>query len=148
METASLESIVENLLSIIPLFHRKLIKFDELLANKEIAHSHLKILFLLDGCCKLTVSEIGKKLYISRPNVTPLIDKLSKEGLVERIRDKEDKRMFNIELTPKGKEFITTQKAIIFENLKSRLSLMPDEDLDKLAPSLIILKDVVDRIAP
>jgi len=148
MHENKLESIVKNLLSIIPLFHRKLIRMDELLASQDIAPSHLKIMFLLDVCEKLTVSEIGKKLYISRPNVTPLIDKLVKEGMVERIRDQSDKRMFNVKSTLKGKEFITGQKEIISSNLKNRLSLLSGENLDNLDKALETLKDIIEKIAP
>jgi len=119
---------------------------DELLATQDIAPSHLKIMFLLDACGELTVSEIGEKLYISRPNVTPLIDKLVKGGMVERIRDVSDKRIFNIKPTMKGKEFIVSQKDMLAKNLKSRLSLMSDDMLDNLESSLTIIKDILAKI--
>jgi len=147
MNDPKLESIVSNLLSIIPQLHRKLIRMDELLAAQDIiASSHLKIMFLLDACGELTVSEIGEKLYISRPNVTPLIDKLVKEGMAERIRDVTDKRIFNVKPTVKGKEFISNQKDMLAKNLKRRLSVMSDDTLDSLHSSLVILKDILAKI--
>lgn len=146
MNDTKLESIVSNLLSIVPQFHRKLIRMDELLAAQDIAPSHLKIMFLLDACGELTVSEIGEKLYISRPNVTPLIDKLVKEGMAERIRDASDKRIFNVKPTVKGKEFISNQKDLLAKNLKRRLSVMSDDTLDDLDSSLVILKETLANI--
>lgn len=146
MNDPKLESIVSNLLSIVPQFHRKLIRMDELLAAQDIASSHLKIMFLLDACGELTVSEIGEKLYISRPNVTPLIDKLVKEGMAERIRDVADKRIFNVKPTVKGKVFISNQKDILATNLKRRLSVMSDDTLDSFDSSLVVLKDVLANI--
>jgi DNA-binding MarR family transcriptional regulator len=146
MNDPKLESIVSNLLSIVPQFHRKLIRLDELLAAQDIAPSHLKIMFLLDACGELTVSEIGEKLYISRPNVTPLIDKLVKEGMAERIRDSSDKRIFNVKPTVKGKEFISNQKNMLTKNLKRRLSVMSDDTLDKLDLSLVVLKETLEKI--
>lgn len=146
MNDTKLESIVSNLLSIVPQFHRKLIRMDELLAAQDIAPSHLKIMFLLDACGELTVSEIGEKLYISRPNVTPLIDKLVKEGMAERIRDAIDKRIFNVKPTVKGKEFISNQKDLLAKNLKRRLSVMSDDTLDDLDSSLEILKETLANI--
>ncbi len=103
-------------------------------------------MFLIDACGELTVSEIGEKLYISRPNVTPLIDKLVKEGMAERIRDVTDKRIYNVKPTFKGKEFISNQKSMLAQNLKRRLSVMPDDTLDTLDSSLVILKDVLSKI--
>jgi DNA-binding MarR family transcriptional regulator len=119
---------------------------DELLAAQDIAPSHLKIMFLLDACGELTVSEIGEKLYISRPNVTPLIDKLVKEEMVERIRDVSDKRIFNVKPTVKGKEFISNQKDMLAKNLKRRLSVMSDDTLDSLDSSLVTLKEILAKI--
>jgi len=147
MNDQKLESIASNLLSLVPLFHRKLIRIDELLAAQDIAPSHLKIMFLLDACGELKVSVIGEKLYISRPNVTPLIDKLVKEGMAERIRDTTDKRIFNVKPTVKGKEFISNQKNLLAQNLKKRLSIMSDDTLDSLDTSLVTLKEIISKIS-
>lgn len=47
----------------------------------------------------LIQSELGKKLLVSRANVTGLIDRLEKENLVVRRNDPSDKRVFRVCLT-------------------------------------------------
>lgn len=47
----------------------------------------------------LTQSELGKKLMVSRANITGLIERMEKEGLVSRKLDPSDKRAFRVCLT-------------------------------------------------
>ena len=54
----------------------------------------------------LTMSRLSKELMVSNGNVTGVIDRLSKNKLVRRVRSKEDRRIQYIELTDEGlKEF-------------------------------------------
>lgn len=50
----------------------------------------------------LTQSELGKKMLVSRANITRLIDRLEKEDLVVRKADTADKRVFLLCLTDKA----------------------------------------------
>lgn len=50
----------------------------------------------------MKISEIGAKKLMSGGNMTVVIDNLEKQGLVERIRSKEDRRATIIQLTAKG----------------------------------------------
>lgn len=58
------------------------------------------VLFEKDG---ITVSELGKRLYLDSGTLSPLLKKMEKEGYVLRIRSKEDERTVVINLTEKGK---------------------------------------------
>ena len=51
----------------------------------------------------LTQVEIANRLLVNRANVTGLIDRMAKGGLLERIEDKKDRRHYLIRLTKKGK---------------------------------------------
>lgn len=58
------------------------------------------VLFEKDG---ITVSELGKRLYLDSGTLSPLLKKMEKEGYVLRMRSKEDERTVVINLTEKGK---------------------------------------------
>ena len=58
------------------------------------------------------MTEIGEKLFISKPNVTTLIDKLIEKGLTERLSDKQDRRIIKIKVTKKGLAFVEKNKKI------------------------------------
>jgi len=51
---------------------------------------------------KLTVKELGKKLYLDSGTLTPLLKKLEAKGYLKRERSKEDERNLFITLTEEG----------------------------------------------
>ena len=51
---------------------------------------------------KLTVKELGKKLYLDSGTLTPLLKKLETKGLLKRERSREDERNLFILLTEEG----------------------------------------------
>nr|WP_255343964.1 MarR family transcriptional regulator [Methanobacterium sp. SMA-27] len=59
-------------------------------------HSYFHILKVLKKKGPLPMSEIGRRVYISKSNMTSLIDKLVENGLAERIPDTNDRRVINI----------------------------------------------------
>lgn len=50
----------------------------------------------------LTLSELSRKQLVSGGNMTCVVDNLEKEGLVERLHSKEDRRAIKVQLTSKG----------------------------------------------
>jgi MarR family transcriptional regulator, 2-MHQ and catechol-resistance regulon repressor len=51
---------------------------------------------------EITLTLLSSKLLVTGGNITLVVDNLEKEGLVERIRSKEDRRTINVKLTSKG----------------------------------------------
>ncbi len=50
----------------------------------------------------LTLSEISQKIFSGNSNVTTLIDRMERDGLVERVEGGNDRRVKRIRLTEKG----------------------------------------------
>ncbi|MFZ7121194.1 MAG: MarR family winged helix-turn-helix transcriptional regulator [Eubacteriaceae bacterium] len=74
----------------------------------------------------LTVKELGRYLYLDSGTITPLIKKLEKDNVVQRVRDTEDERKVYVHLTIKGKELQNRVKDIPFE-VGSYVGLSDDE---------------------
>lgn len=53
-----------------------------------------------------SVKDIAARIQLDSPAVTGLIDRLVKEGLIERKEDPEDRRSLKIYLTPKGRVLV------------------------------------------
>lgn len=88
---------------------KKMIQFIEQKLNEyemnDIITSHGNILTVLyENEEKLTMSEIAKKIGKDKSTVTPLIQKLSKLGYIDKIRNEKDLRITYIVLTEKGKQ--------------------------------------------
>jgi MarR family 2-MHQ and catechol resistance regulon transcriptional repressor len=96
----------------------------------------LEALFHLGPMCQRA---LGDKLLRSGGNITMVIDNLEKHGLVERVRQKEDRRMIMIHLTLKGRKLISRvlplhAKDVVKE--MSRLTASEQEELRRLCRKL------------
>jgi MarR family 2-MHQ and catechol resistance regulon transcriptional repressor len=69
----------------------------------ELTPSQFAVLEALYHLGSLTQSEVSAKLLKSGSNMTTVIDNLERDGLVERERDKKDRRVVYIHLTELGK---------------------------------------------
>ncbi len=50
-----------------------------------------------------SISELGDRLYLDNPTLTGIADRMERDGLLQRRRDDEDRRVVNVYLTEKGK---------------------------------------------
>jgi MarR family 2-MHQ and catechol resistance regulon transcriptional repressor len=75
---------------------------------------------------------IGVKLLKSGGNITMVIDNLEKRGLVERHRDKKDRRYINVHLTQQGAALIEELFPRHVKNIVAELSVLPPEDQEAL----------------
>jgi DNA-binding MarR family transcriptional regulator len=71
---------------------------------KGLATSHGDILDALLRNEKLTMKELADKIGRDKSTITALVDKLVKQGYVEKTRDIEDNRVVFVTLTENGKE--------------------------------------------
>ncbi|MEN6328524.1 MAG: MarR family transcriptional regulator [Syntrophomonas sp.] len=58
-----------------------------------------------------SVKDIASRIQLDSPGVTGLIDRLVKEGLVERKEDPDDRRSLRINLTQKGQDLAESKLA-------------------------------------
>ncbi len=54
----------------------------------------------------IKMSALSEQLVVSNGNVTTIINRLVKDGLVKRTNLESDRRAFVVEITPKGQEFV------------------------------------------
>ena len=147
MNDTKLELIVQNFVTIMPLFQKKLIRRDCGFAHDSLNHSHFQIMAVLKENGRLPISDVAKRLLISTPNMTKLLNKLIDEEMIERIPDKKDRRIINIDLTKKGEKYLESKFKHVQSTLKERLSTLPDGQLNKLNSSLENLRDVLTEIS-
>ena len=62
---------------------------------------YLVLIALWEGDCK-KASDIASMLKLDLPTITPMLKKLEKMGLINKIRSSADERVINVTLTKKG----------------------------------------------
>jgi DNA-binding MarR family transcriptional regulator len=53
---------------------------------------------------KLSLGNLGKRMYLQPSTITGLIDVLEQKGYLSRVRDREDRRVVKVQLTPRGQQ--------------------------------------------
>ena len=146
MDEKNIKNLSEQFFQLIMQLHKKVLKPEEFMKGLPIPPSHAKVIFYLSHKGSAPVSVIAKDLLISKPNMTPIIDKLFEEGYVNRYEDPKDRRILRVEGTEKAKEILNFKKEIAIKSLINKLSQLEDEDIDHLSKHLESICNILDKI--
>nr|WP_284703705.1 MarR family transcriptional regulator [Clostridium swellfunianum] len=94
---------------------------------------------------EMKVSELSDKLGLSNSTVSGILDRLENQGLVERVRSKEDRRVVYVKVTD---EFIKhSQKHFdeINNIIEQMMNKATPEELDIIFKGMDTLQKVMDR---
>ena len=76
------------------------------------------------------ISEIAKEQCVTMPYLTSLADKMVKNGYLERIQSKKDRRIITIQLTPKGKRIYKKLDATVHKYLEKKFDKLTNKELE------------------
>jgi DNA-binding MarR family transcriptional regulator len=141
-----LDKIADELVSLFPLFFKNLMKSSRGNKDLELSRVHMDIMFILNEFKQLTMSDIAKRLFISKPYNTLLVDRLIDLGMVGRFPDDEDRRIINIRLTEKGIRYLKEYKESNKKNIRTKLSILNADELEQLLSSLQNIKEIISKI--
>jgi DNA-binding MarR family transcriptional regulator len=140
----NLDDAADILLSLHPHYFRKFIYGTEISARDMARY---KILGIAEIAGPLPISEIGKRLFISRPYMTRLIDSLIAEGLIERQYNIEDRRVINITITAAGRRYFREGRDRLKVRMREILSALPDDDVRELSAALSRVRQILQKLA-
>ncbi len=135
------EGMMKDILIYIKLFNRELLHLGD--------RKFLKTFFwliLIEKYDNPSLTNIGKKLRVSKSQITSRMDELVSEGLIERVHDENDRRIIRVILTSKGQDFINNNTKYFNEHLKDLLSSLSLAEVDELNKSIITIKNIVLKI--
>jgi DNA-binding MarR family transcriptional regulator len=77
-------------------------------ASAELTTNQYNVLRILRGShpTKLTCGDISERMIARDPDVTRLVDRLARRGLVQRSRSRRDRRVVEVGITDKGVEVV------------------------------------------
>lgn len=111
----------------------------------EFPPGHMYVLgwLMSKGGGPVSMTDLASASYVSKPNLTTMVDRLCADGLVERSADVNDRRVVNVVLTEKGRGLMIRHKEEIAAFLEDRLSLLGDAELEKLKHALDDITDIL-----
>ena len=143
---ANLEEMSEKLIMFFPLFYKKAMKIWHKSQGDKLPNQYYMTLGIVMKNGPVPMKEIGNLLCISKPNTTFVINKLISEGKLERLPDNRDRRIINISITEKGKEYLKQNKERAKANLKKSLAKLSKKELDTLYESIDNLNGILSKI--
>ena len=103
-------------------------QYSPLLDELDLTYTQYITLLVLWEKDRISVKELGSKLYLDSGTLTPLLNKLKKKGLIDKNKHEKDGRELIISLTEKGKNL--KEKALdIPESVSKCVKLKKDEAL-------------------
>jgi DNA-binding MarR family transcriptional regulator len=100
----------------------------------------------VEGRDGLHPSEISDRQGTSRNTISSLIRDLEEEGLIERLLNQEDRRKFNIRLTPAGRQFVQDHASKHMRMIAQCFSDLTAEERQQLSDLLAKLADRVEVV--
>lgn len=92
---------------------------------------------------KMKISDLSDKLDLSNSTVSGILDRLEKNGMVERERSEVDRRVVYVNITPEYKKIAEEQFKQIERNFAASISMADAEEVDRILDGLLMLKSRV-----
>lgn len=90
------------------------------------------------GLCR---HEIGERLVTQTPDVTRLLDRMEKAGLISRVRCRDDRRLVHTRLTEQGQALVDALEQPVAAEHQRRLGHMRPEQLTALVELLAVARE-------
>ncbi len=128
-------------------FYNKTVFSTENGSGSDLSPSFIKSLFAFQNPEEeYPIGELGRNARVKSSTMTDMVDRMERDGLAERVRDKNDRRLVKVRLTKKGmdtrQEFYKRRRGE-FEGLFKQLN--SDEVrqfVDNLSQATLILKKI------
>ncbi len=116
--------------------------------NIDFTKTQLLILISLVGKEYLNMTEISTYIASSKEQTTRAVAPLVKEGYVERMIDKNNRKLVLIKLTSLGISFLDTEKEQLKYNMESHFNKLSSADKIEFCSSVFKTLEILKRIEP
>jgi DNA-binding MarR family transcriptional regulator len=146
MSDLDLNNLSNNLYMLLLSLNRRILNPHELMKRFNVPHSHIKVLFYLIHHGSTSISVMAKELCISKPNMTPVLDKLTEDGFINRYYDPNDRRVIKIEATEKASEFLKQAEEYTKLMIQEKVTTLSDDEISTLSSSTENLLNIFSKL--
>src|SRR5689334_1820056 len=105
----------------------------QVLKSAELSPTQYNVLRILRGSLDgLSCGEIGNRMITRDPDITRLLDRMEKRGLISRCREEKDRRTVMARVTPEGLELLARLDEPVQAMHRRQLGHLKAEQLEKL----------------
>ncbi len=91
----------------------------------------------------MKISDLSEKMALSNSTVSGIVDRLEKQGLVERSRSDQDRRVVMVQVTEQFKKCKRDKMTRIEDIIQQQMSCATQEELEKILDGLTILRNIL-----
>ncbi|WHH59405.1 MarR family transcriptional regulator [Petroclostridium sp. X23] len=146
MKDDKFKETAENLFVLFQSFYKKVINPEQDQLHADMCRSHYEAMFIIYHNQTIPTTEIAKQLKLSKPYMTSLLNKLVSEEYAIRIPDQKDRRVINIQLTEKGKDFLKEHYVFMINDIKSKISTLSEKRLNDLNTSSRMMLEIISQL--
>ena len=140
-----LNAFIEQFREIQPKFARL---FTRMLARAGLTQPQYAVLLELTQSSPepMTMTAISHKLFISKPAVTSLVDRLEKKKYLKRLNDPDDRRVSLLQIQPKGKNTAEKMRARILDLITDAAKPFTNAERDTIQKFYSVLSKNLDAV--
>ena len=113
----------------------------------ELSYPQSLLLYTVLESEAATITQLSQSLKVTQGVVSRMVDRLEEKGLVERSRDREDRRLVTVRLSPDGRRFALNMIDLHLEGLRKALGEIPAGDRETFLGVLKRIESEMERDA-
>jgi len=112
----------------------------------ELSYAQYHLLFHLAEQGRLSTGQLATAAELVPATTTQMLDGLERNGLVERVRSEEDRRIVTCALTPRGRKVVAKRRAEMERHWNGTLAAFSAAELETAADVLEHLRTMLDDL--
>ncbi len=136
------EKTFEYLIDFLPLLHKSVFKG----AHSKHTPHQMRLLYNVNREGEQPMKYYGKKLFISKPNMSSLVNRMIDDDLLERSFDEDDRRVIKIQISKKGISTLEEQMKNHKKRVLQKLEVLSDEDIDEMNECFEKIKVIMKKV--
>ena len=128
-------------------FYNKTVFHGEKSLNSDLTPAQIKSFFAFEKDDQAyPIGELGKNARVKSSTMTDMIDRLEKDGIAERTRDEDDRRVVKVRLTDKGKKIKRQFSVKMREGVEAAFAHLSEDEKKELIDHLKGAYQILKRI--
>lgn len=113
-----------------------------------VTRPQLGVLWMTNQEPGLTVSELARRFMTAKSNISEMVERLCRGGLMEKKADDQDQRLVRLHVTEGGRQVLQDAWTLHMEAAQAALAALSDEQLTSVAQSLEVLSEGLNKHCP
>jgi len=112
----------------------------------DLTLAQIRIIRLLSDHGDCSMKELARRARITMPTATGLVDRLVRAGIVERVKDSNDRRVVKVRLSKRGTELVRRHRKWRLRNLGRLLERLSDAEREQVGEAIETLSRIFSKI--